>query len=280
MNEDVIKDITDACLKLRGMYPTKMHFPTFKRTLDVILNSAAKLQLDKNSTIVAYEVDAIADKARLAHLELVLEEREQTISKLLGRDSVDVSVQTGPDARIVELEFALLQVARPSVCSVAVCTGADPEIESLVNQLAEVEKDSKAAKKAGDESFKRLEASWKDALSKLKDAKKEHKLATAEVANLKDKYEKPFKELKDTNAKLRSGFVTINAQCEDVMKDNVKLRQFIESLSTVADFLYEMAAFFNATSVGSDEIVSAVLHGYAFQAEKLGQFLRASRPVR
>ena len=256
------------------MYSTRMHFPSFKRALDVILHHSAKLELDMHSAAVAYEVDAIADKVRLAHLELVLEERDQTISKLHGR--VDSGMQTAPDARIVELEFALFELAaRPSVCSVAVCTDADTEeIDSLQKQLADVKIDAKAAKQANDESYKKLETSLKDAMSKLKEARKDLKTTNAHVASL----EARFKTEDPKVATLRAGVLSLKTQCEDVMKDNETLKVFIGQVKSMIGFLDDVNGLL--CSFAEDDVgieIGITFRHFGMLARGYADFMRASR---
>ena len=277
MNADV-NMIREVCLDLRSMYSTRMHFPSFKRALDVILHHSAKLELDMHSAAVAYEVDAIADKVRLAHLELALEERDQTISKLHGR--VDSGMQTAPDARIVELEFALFELAvRPSVCSVAVCTDADTEeIDSLQKQLADVKIDAKAAKQANDESYKKLETSLKDAMSKLKEARKDLKTTNAHVASLEARFKTPFEDLRVENATLRAGFLSLKTQCEDVMKDNETLKVFIGQVKSMIGFLDDVNGLL--CSFAEDDVgieIGITFRHFGMLARGYADFMRASR---
>ena len=258
---------------MRSMYSTRMHFPSFKRALDVILHHSAKLELDMHSAAVAYEVDAIADKVRLAHLELVLEERDQTISKLHGR--VDSGMQTAPDARIVELEFALFELAaRPSVCSVAVCTDADTgEIDSLQKQLADVKIDAKAAKQANDESYKKLETSLKDAMSKLKEARKDLKTTNAHVASL----EARFKTEDPKVATLRAGVLSLKTQCEDVMKDNETLKVFIGQVKSMIGFLDDVNGLLCSFAEDVGIEVGITFRHFGMLARGYADFIRASR---
>jgi len=255
------------------MYSTRMHFPSFKRALDVILSSSAKLELDMHAAVVAYEVDAIADKARIAHLELVLEERDQTIF-------VDSCMQTAPDARIAELEFALFELAaRPSVCSVAVCTDADTEeIDSLQKQLADVKIDAKAAKQANDESYKKLETSLKDAMSKLKEARKDLKTTNAHVASLEERFKTPFEDLRVENATLRAGFLSLKTQCEDVMKDNETLKVFIGQVKSMIGFLDDVNGLL--CSFAEDDVgieIGITFRHFGMLAQRYADFMRASR---
>jgi chromosome segregation ATPase len=227
-----------------------------------------------HSAAVAYEVDAIADKVRLAHLELVLEERDQTISKLHGR--VDSGMQTAPDARIVELEFALFELAaRPSVCSVAVCTDADTEeIDSLQKQLADVKIDAKAAKQANDESYKKLETSLKDAMSKLKEARKDLKTTNAHVASL----EARFKTEDPKVATLRAGVLSLKTQCEDVMKDNETLKVFIGQVKSMIGFLDDVNGLL--CSFAEDDVgieIGITFRHFGMLARGYADFMRASR---